>query len=139
MPKLDFSAATFILNAGKRTFLVVNGYTLVDAAFIFAGSAWEEELAQGLKTAFVIRTMKLIAVCQKDENTIIPGTAMKAFDGVEFARYGEARLYEALPWLEKAPHRRRKELVQELRKTLSREGNRYLREMFIRNNEGEEL
>lgn len=64
---------------------------------------------------------------------------MKAFDGIEFARYGEARLYEVLPWLEKAPHRQRKELVQELRKTLSREGNRYLREMFIRNNEGEEL
>jgi hypothetical protein len=58
--------------------------------------------------------------------------AMRAFDGIDFGRYGEARLYEEIQWMKDAVNHPREDLKKELRKTLSREGNRYLREQFIK-------
>lgn len=130
MPKLSYASATFILNCGKSRLLIVNAYTIMDAAFIFADSVYEDTVRDGLKTSVYVRSMSLIGFTEIENGSRI--IAMKAFDGIDFGRYGEARLYEEIHWMKDAVSHPRKDLKKELRKTLSREGNRYLREQFLK-------
>jgi hypothetical protein len=135
MPKLQYAASTIIMNTGKNL-LIVNGHLIMDAAFIYAVNCIPEYLESGLKTSFHIHHHKLIGFIQTDgKGSSIPGSAMKAFDGIELGKYGEARLYDEIPWMKEAVSSQRQELIKELRKTLSREGNRYLREQFIKQGE----
>jgi hypothetical protein len=133
MPKLSYSSATFLLNCGKNRILVVNGHSIMDSAFIFAGAYFEDSIRDGLKTSFHIRDMKLIGFTEIENRSRI--IAIKAFDGIDFGRYGEARLYEEISWMKDAVSHPRENLKKELRKALSREGNRYLREQFIKQGE----
>jgi hypothetical protein len=138
MSKLSYASSTFILNAGRghygNTLIVANGYLLADAAFVYATNVAPSTM-EDIKTSIHVREMKLIGFISVDDHHNRRGTGMKAFDGIELGRYGEYRLYEEIPWMQRAVSSPRKELVKELRKTISREGNRYLREQFIKQGE----
>lgn len=138
MPKLYYSSSTFILNAGRgkygTTMIVANGHIVADAAFIFATNVSPETMVD-IKTSVHITNMKLIGFITIDDHRTQKSHGLKAFDGIDFGRYGEYRLYEEIPWIRDAVTSPRKELAKELRKAISREGNRYLREQFLKQGE----
>jgi hypothetical protein len=125
-------SATYIFNSDKGRVVICNAFTIMDAAFIFAGSVSDYALKNGVATDAVFKDLVLIGFCELENNEYV--NAMKAIEGVNFGKYGLARLYDTVSWTKTATNRPRKDLMKELRKTLSREGNRYMRELFIKEN-----